>query len=311
MMKLKNDMHIEGLLYQHNLEKKISGAKSANPGTEYITGTIDIATDNACLNIVQIHYTYVVEKTKKGTINATYTALNNIINGNIHSIMEHGIDKATRLRADSAIGLNEFYSDRSGKEELVSVKRNEGGFLHTTQELKEAEVERCQFEADMVITQVTHIEASEDTNTPEKAAIKGYIFDFRNALLPVEFVTVHPGAINYFEGLEATENNPTFTRVRGTQISETIVKTIVEESAFGEPSVKEVKRNRKEYLVNWARPEEYLWDDESSITVAEFIKAKTDRDLYLATLKQNRDEYKANKTANTSASIPVGATFKF
>ena len=36
--------------------------------------------------------------------------------------MEHGVDKAAKLRIDSAIGVNEFYSTRSGKEQLVSAK---------------------------------------------------------------------------------------------------------------------------------------------------------------------------------------------
>ena len=51
-MKMKNNTHIEGLLYQHNLTKKESGANSKNPGTVFINGTIDIATDNALTNII-------------------------------------------------------------------------------------------------------------------------------------------------------------------------------------------------------------------------------------------------------------------
>ena len=52
MMKMKNETHIEGYLYEHNLEKKLSGPKSKNPGTEFISGSISIATDEACLNVV-------------------------------------------------------------------------------------------------------------------------------------------------------------------------------------------------------------------------------------------------------------------
>ena len=44
--KMINKIHIEGYLYQHKLEKKVSGPKSRNPGVEFITGTIEIATDN-------------------------------------------------------------------------------------------------------------------------------------------------------------------------------------------------------------------------------------------------------------------------
>ena len=47
-----NKTHIEGVLYQHDLELKVTGDTSKNPGTEYITGTVEIATDDAGVNIV-------------------------------------------------------------------------------------------------------------------------------------------------------------------------------------------------------------------------------------------------------------------
>ena len=52
MMKMKNETHIEGYLYEHTLEIKESGPNSKNPGTKFITGTVSVATDEACLNIV-------------------------------------------------------------------------------------------------------------------------------------------------------------------------------------------------------------------------------------------------------------------
>ena len=55
MKNMKNEFHIEGYLYEHTLEKKVSGPKSANPGTEYITGEIKIATDDELTNIVPVH----------------------------------------------------------------------------------------------------------------------------------------------------------------------------------------------------------------------------------------------------------------
>lgn len=47
-----NDIHVEGYLYEHNLEKRETGPNSKNPGTEYISGTIGIATDEAMNNVV-------------------------------------------------------------------------------------------------------------------------------------------------------------------------------------------------------------------------------------------------------------------
>jgi len=34
--------------------------------------------------------------------------------------MEHGADRAAKIRIDSQIGVNEFYSNRNGTDELVS-----------------------------------------------------------------------------------------------------------------------------------------------------------------------------------------------
>ena len=65
MKTMINKSHIEGLLYEHALELKTSGPNSKTPGTEFISGTISIATDNAGINIVPIHFTYVTAKTAK------------------------------------------------------------------------------------------------------------------------------------------------------------------------------------------------------------------------------------------------------
>lgn len=309
MKAMINKTHVEGLLYQHTLEVKTSGPNSAKPGTVFISGNVDIATDDAMTNIVTVHYTYVTEKTSKGNANNTYIVLNDIINGTLGSVMANGADNAAKLRIDSAIGLNEFYSDRNGKEELVSAKRNEGGFIHTVQVLNEDEKTRNTFDVDMIITSTSIAEADPDKGLPEKMTLKGAIFDFRNSLLPVTLSVVNPRAIAYFDGLEISGSNPTFTRLQGRQISEVITREVVEESAFGEPVVKKYSSTRKDYVVTWAATEPYEWDDESSITAAELKKAMSERETALATMKQRQDEYKASK--GQTAAAPAAGGFNF
>lgn len=312
MMKVKNETHIEGYLYEHKLEMRESGPKSKNPGTKFIMGTVDIATDNSLTNIVSVHFTYVTATTAKGSPNATFTTLSNIIDGKYGSVMANGKENAVKLRIDSAIALNEFYTDRNGKEELVSAKRNEGGFVHVvTGDLTEDENLRNTFKCDMVITNVIRVEANEDAGTTEKVTVKGAIFDFRKALLPVEFVATNPHAMDYFEGLGASAMEPVFTCVWGRQISETIVNTITEESAFGEPSVREVKRSRKEFLITGAAKEPHLWDDESTMTAEELKKAMAEREVYLADVKARQDEYKASKNSATATTAPANSAFNF
>lgn len=308
---IENATHIEGLLYQHALSLKTSGENSKNPGTQFINGTIDIATNDDLTNIVSVHFTYVTPKTAKGSDNATFATLQNIINGTLYNVMEHGVDRATKLRVDSAIGLNEFYSTRTGTEELVSVKRNEGGFVHVTQTLATDEKLRNTFKCDMVITKVTRIEADPDRDRPESANISGYIFDFRKALLPVTFSTVNPGAMDYFEGLNASQKEPCFTKLWGNQISKTVVTRRVEESAFGEPSVTESTSTQRDFVVTGAARETYVWDDESTITAQEFTAALQDREVALATIKQRQDEYNASRGATNAATAVTNTATGF
>ena len=306
-----NNTHIEGVLYEHDLQAKVSGDTSKNPGTPFITGTISIATDDAMTNIVPIHFTYVTATFGSGKPNDTYTTLNNIVNGTFGSYMKDGAEKAVKLRVDSALGLNEFFTERNDKEELVSAKRNEGGFVHKVDSIDEDEKVRNTFKVDMLINNVTRTEADDERNIPEKVVVKGAIFDFRKNLLPVEFSATNPNAMNYFEGLGATQKEPVFTCVWGRQVSETIVRQIVTESAFGEDEVREVKNSRRDFVITGAAKEPYVWDDESSITAAELNEAIQKREVDLAAMKKRQDEYKASKNKITPAAAPAQGGFNF
>lgn len=307
MKKFINKADFVGYLYQHNLELRTSGPNSKNPGTQFIMGTIDVATDDALLNIVQIHYTYVTEKTKNNTPNATFNTLMDIINGKLGTVMGNGIDHAAKLRVNSTVDLNEFYTDRNGKEELVSAKRNEGGFVHVVNELPELEQQRNEFRVDMIITKVHAVDADTEREIPEHAIVTGYIGDFRGSLKPVDFVTYGQDAIAYFEGLEL----PCFTCVWGPEISTTIKKRVEVETAFSGTEVRETTSTRKEFVIRSAQPMLYLWDDESTITVDEIKKAMADREIYLADIKRRNDEYKASKNKPTATPVIATGGFDF
>lgn len=307
-----NKTHIEGLVYESTLELRVSGENSKHPGTQFIMGNLNIATDNACTNIIPVHFTYVTATTSKGNSNATFGVLKDIVEGKIGTVMTVGAEKAGKVRIDSAIGLNDFYSDKNGKEELVSVKRNEGGFVHISPTLAPDEKTHNTFEADMLITSTTRIEGDEEKGTKDKVVVRGVVFDFRKAILPTEFSITNERGMDYFEGLEASPKNPVFTKIWGRQISQTIVTKTVEESGWGETLVKESPSTRRDWVITGSNPEPYLWDDESTITAEELKKAMADRETYLATIKQRQDEYKASKaTAAPSIAAPAAGEFKF
>lgn len=315
---LKNNVHLEGRLYQHNLSLKTTGPNSKAPGTQFISGTLDVATDDNITNIVTVHYTYVTAKYgSSGKDNPNFKVLNDIIDGKYLTCMADGSDVATKVSIDTNIGLNDFYSDRdkdeNGEPKLVSAKRNEGGFIRIVKDLKAADKDRNNFTADIVITGMTRREADPERDLPEKGIIKGAIFDFRNALLPVEFSVTAPQAIDYFEGLEPSAKNPVFTRVKGTEISEVVKRTITQEGAFGD-EVREVNSTRRDWVITWAQAEPFEWDSEETITAAELTKAMQDRQIYLAEVKKRYDEYKesqGNAIAAAPAKNTAATTFEF
>lgn len=311
MKKMINLTSVNGWLYEHKLELRETGPNSKKPGTQYIRGTVDIATDETCTNIVTVHFSYVtstIGKDDKKKPNPAYSTLLNVVDGNYGTVMANGKENAVKLRIDSAIGLNEFYTDRNGTSELVSTKRNKGGFVHTMGNMDEM---ANSFKCDMLITDVREVEADEERGIPAKVIVRGAIFDFRNALMPVEFSAVDPKAMNYFLSLEASNSNPTFTCVWGKQVSETVVRKIVTESAFGNDEVREVKSSRKDFVITGASRVPYDWDDENTLTAQEVAEAVAAREVYLATIKQQQDEFKASKNAAPAAAKAPTNGFNF
>ena len=312
MKKTVNSEIIEGRLYQHNLElKTVQNKESANFGTEFISGTIDVATDEEGLNVISTHFTYVVEMTKNGKKNVTFGVLKNIIDG-AKCWVTDGKDAALKVRISTALALNDFYVAEGDGERLVSAKRNEGGFVNIVKDLA-PEAERNTFKCDMVITNVTTVEADEENNVPaDYQRIRGAIFNFRNDLLPVEFVC-RGTLMKYFDSIEVSAKNPVFTEVRGKIVSNTIEQKIEEEGAFGTVSVRTVTRNTKEWLIDWARPTEYDFGADDVLTKEELTKAMQDREVYLAGVKKRYDDYQATKKSGVStspASVP-GGDFNF
>lgn len=292
-MKKVNETHIEGLLYEHKLTEKVSGENSKNPGTKFINGEISIVTNTQLTNVIKVHFSYVTETTKNGKPNATYNVLSNIISGKIGSVMEDGAENAGMLRVDSAIGLNEWYDK---DDNLISQKRNEGGFIHQVTSLCDEEKQRNTFKVDIVITGTTRIEADEEKGTPEKMTVKGAIFDFRGSLLPVELTMINPKGMDIMESFDASSKNPIFTRVWGQQISQTQVKRSVEESAFGDDDIKEIQTSYRDFVITGMAKENYEWDTEETITAQEMQEAVANREIALAELKKRQEEYQASKS---------------
>lgn len=313
-----NQVHLEGKIFSHDLQvKTVKNADSANYGTEFISGNVEIAVDDAGLNVVPVHFTYVTETVKSGAKSPTYAALKRIIDEN-KTWSAVGGDAAQKIQVNTALSLNDFYNQN---DELVSAKINEGGFvtlMPDTAELR-PELERNKFNTDMVVTSVKRIDKDPDNNIPEDyCIIRGAIFNFRNAILPVEYTIKIPSGMKYFEDKAPSASNPLFTRVWGNINSRTKTVTQTQESAFGEAAVTTYTRKEREWIITGALNEEYDFGDEAVLTVEELTKAMQDREVYLADVKKRADEYKAQKASSspdpvttTAAPAAKQGTFNF
>lgn len=314
-----NKEHIEGRVYEHELVvKTVQNQESENYKKEFISGKLDVATneDPDNMNVIQVHFTYVTETTKNGKKNATYAALKKIIDEGKTWVAD-GKDSATKVKIDTALGLNDFYLE---DDTLVSQKVNEGGFVTIVNSLNEDIKARSTWEADMVIMNITKVDADPEKNIANDfVRISGIIFDFRNSALPVEYTVEDPAGMNYFEGLDVSQAEPIFTKVWGQLDWKNTIVERTEESAFGEPVVKKYTRQSKKWLVTGVQPSFYDYGDEQVLTAEDLRKASQDRQTYLAAVKKRSDDYKAQKANNSAptasapvntSAVPVGG-FKF
>ena len=303
MKQTVNQVHTEGYLYEHKLEKKVA----SKTGQEFYRGTVSIATDENCTNVVTYEFIYVTPTyAKSGKENKNYKVLENIYtSGKTKTVMAAGKENALKLKIDGSIGVNDFYS--SQEESIISVVRNEASFINVVSYLNEDEKKRNTFKADFLITGVFKKDAEPEKSLPERANLKGAIFnDYSKTLIPVTFVVYNPGAISYFEGLDIDSSSPVFTQIAGKIQAQEIVSVTETEGAFGEALVEERRTTRKEYVITWAKGETYVWDDEETLTANELKDMMSKRELHLAEVKQNYDEYQ--KTKNGSGSAPVTTT---
>lgn len=308
MMRTINTTHIEGLIYDHKLVlRQVSNKESKNYGGDYISGTLNVATDDACMNVIQVHYSYVTPTTAKGGTNNTFNVLKRIIDG-VPCVAKDGKENATKVAIDSSIALNEFFSDLSDATP-VSVKRNEGGFIHFVNELNEDAGKRDTFKVDMVVCGTRDVEANPERGLPEKVVVSGYIFDFRGAVMPVDFDVRLDAGMKFFRRLDCSGGNPVFLKAWGHQVSQTIRNQIVEESAFGENSVRISESTTRSFEITGVHPEFYAWNDESTLTEMELKKALQDREIYLASMKKRQEDYQNSRPTRSTASTSADYIF--
>lgn len=308
-----NSETIEGRVYQHNLVmKKVENQASKNYGKDFISGTIDVAVDDACREILQVHYTFVTETTKTGAANISFTNLKTIMDSG-KTVMTDGAEVATKVRLTPSAALNDFYPQ--GSSELVSTPRHEGGFVSIIRgDLNPNEAQRHRFEFDTLMLSCNRVEAN-----PERGIDSDYltincaIFNFKNDILPFTLVAKTKGAIDYFESVGMSPSTPFYTHVWGSIENTTVKSEKHIPTAFGDDVVEMSERRVREWVITRAAAEPFEFGNPDVMTAADIQKALENRNIALADIKKRSEDYYTTKNGYASTSfsgIPEGG-FKF
>ena len=296
MKKMINKTHVEGFLYESTLEEKDS---KSTPGSKYISGKLSVKIAENNIIAVEI---FENEVTKAGKRNQKYDKLLSLIGAN--SIVSTGDENAVCLKIDSALSLNDWYPQG----ELVSTLRNFNGFINF---LSAGEVKpQATFQADMLIV-ATMDDMDRDENgdfVPNGGLkVKGYIFDFADRIMPVEFLVENKAGVEYFRDMETN----TFTKVWGKQVTQSETVEKVEESAFGDDKVVEYTNTRRKFLITGTNKEPYMFGEEGILTVQEVQDAIANRNVYLADKKAQSEKATPAASNEKVAKNPSTVQFKF
>lgn len=264
----KNAVNVRGYVYDY---KRLNVRDDRN-GRTYISGELQIATDEDGFNIVPVEFfaysTYVDKKTGQEKPTATFTLLGEILAGDKKTWMQVG-NEATRVRIDGTADVNDWVN-RDG--ELVASNRIRGSFIH---ELGAGESldPGARFELDALITSAVTREVDEGDSY---MVVKGYTFNYRNDFLPITMYIRNANGIAYMEDQDVSQKNPLLTPLSGEITTNTTVKRKQVESAWGD--TKEVVSTGKPFRtwdIGWMSMTPFVFGDEEVMTV-EDVKAGLD-----------------------------------
>lgn len=268
MKKFKNTMNVRGYVYDY---KRLNVREDRN-GKVYISGELQIATDEDAYNIVPVEFfsyaAYTDKKTGQEKPTATFELLNALLSGDKKTYMQVGTE-ATRVRIDGSIDVNDWVN-RDG--ELVASNRVRGSFIH---ELNANEPLNggAGFDTDVLLTSA--VEREPEDGAPYMV-VKGYTFNFRGDFLPITMYIRNPNGIAFMNDLDVSQKNPFLTSVSGSIVTNTTTRKKQIESAWGD--VKEVVSTGKPFRtweIDIMHTVSYQFGDEGVLTLEE-VKAGLD-----------------------------------
>ena len=271
MRSTSNMVTIQGYVFSHHLFERVTGPTTKNPGQPFINGSIDIAIDEAATQTVHVQFSYVTPTYKNGNENLTYSLLKKIIDTN--DVYERVGNHAIKVRLDANFGTN-VYKNRTG--DIVVSTRIDGAFMHELEPAAKFGTIPAKFSVDMVITNTAEREFANGSTLFE---LHGYVFNYRQSLVPITFTVDGEEGQRYFE----SQDYPMFTNLWGNIESETIVsQRELTASAFGNPQVETTERQVMRWNVKGSANEPYEYDDPTGITKEEMKEKLAEHEAYIA-----------------------------
>lgn len=305
MKKTVNEVHVIGRLHSFDLkEATVQNTASTMYGKVYINGTINIATDDEGLNIVPISFVFVTGTSKSGKPNPTYANLKKIMSDEtIKTVSKDGMENAVIVEVTkSALAIDDRYNTQTN--EYKTYTNNSGGFVSfkNASDLPAQPEARNSFDADMVITGFRRVPEDPEKEIKEYGVVHGCIFGFTGNILPIDFKVTSDGGMDYFEGLGVSNSNPVFTKVHGMVINNRVVTQVEEKTAFGAPIITTSTKTTRDWIITSVIDTPYEFGAEGVLTADELTAKMQDREVHLAKVKKDAEDYAESKKSGGGVS---------
>lgn len=214
----QNDVNLTGFVFSANFRTGTSKATSKwHPNEGYISGNLNIATDEDAMNVVPVNFfVYENRNNKDGDTvpNETYQTLLQIMNGPTY---ETAGDKAPKVRISATVDTNDFYSSRT--DDIVSAQRVNGRFIHVMS--PGTSVTPANFDVNAVVTSA--VEREVEGRDPY-LDVRGYVFNYNGTrLFPVRFECQDKSGQSFLLGMEPSSTNPVVMNIWGS-IQNTVIE---------------------------------------------------------------------------------------
>ena len=298
---MENIVKIVGKLYSHDLE-----FKQDDNGRNLVRGSFGILVDEKTKQTEKIEV-YIYEKTKKDSVNKTYSLLNKIVQDQ-NNFYETNKSTALQVRAQCSMTLNPYYVKQGDNFELREPRRNRLVFLNEDAVTPMG----AAFSLDCDISAITE-RVDENGMPTNEADLTVKYYDEYTGTMNFKLRVDNPDYLAIIQ-TNFIQGQPNLMKLGGKIVDLVIEKEVTQEAAFGVNTVSTSSRNVKTYLVDSGQ---FLVADEEF----EELKIKCDqkRQEKLAeakdrAAKKEQEQGKA-KTTNvgfgTAQMSGLGSDFKF